>query len=71
MVSKLGTRIILKFLASCYPCYFNADSSLCPQINLLPEDSLISGLVFFPGWDGVDLRVFRFRIGHDRRNGKE
>lgn len=46
MVSKLGTRVILKFLASCYSCYFTKWNQVCPQINLLPEDSLISGLVF-------------------------
>lgn len=46
MVSKLGTRIILKFLLSCYPCYFNAEPNFCSQINLLPEDSLINRLFF-------------------------
>ena len=71
MVSKLGTRIILKFLSSASPVNFSVKQGLCPQINLLPEDSLIGGLVFFPGWDRVDLRDFKCRVGCDGRNGKE
>lgn len=46
MVDKLGRRIILKFLSSASPVNINVKQSLCPQINLFPEDLLISGSAF-------------------------
>lgn len=46
MLSKLGTRAILKLLSPTSSVNIHVKLSLSPQINLLSEDSLVSGLFF-------------------------